>query len=124
MIIDKKAVITGIVIFGITSIFSVGGFFFTRYLDSKIEAIKEQQSKFDNLSTEISILKKENQSLKDYVNQNENIRDKLENNFKFDVQEKFNNLEKDVAKCHLQYEWLQSRYRKADKEIIKRFRGK
>jgi hypothetical protein len=122
--IDKKALITGITIFGVTSAFSVGGFFFTRYLDSKIEAIKEQQSKFDNLSTEILTLKKENQSLKDFVNQNENIHDKLENNFKFEIQEKFNNLEKDVEKCHLQYQWLQSRYIKADKEIIKRFRRK
>jgi hypothetical protein len=54
--IDKKALITGITIFAVTSIFSIGGFFFTRYLDSKIEAIKEQQSKFDNLSTEILTL--------------------------------------------------------------------
>ncbi|GAG76043.1 unnamed protein product, partial [marine sediment metagenome] len=62
--IDKKAVITGIVIFAITSIFSVGGFFFTRYLDNKMEAIKVQQSKFHNLSTEISSLKNDIQGLK------------------------------------------------------------
>jgi len=122
--IDKRAVLTGVVIFGITSVFSVGGFFFTRYLDDKMEAIKVRQSKFNNLKTEILNLKKENQDLKNFVNQNENIRDKLENNFKLEIQEKFNQLEKGVDKCHLQYEWLESRYRKADKEIIKRFRRK
>jgi len=122
--IDKRAVLTGVVIFVITSVFSVGGFFFTRYLDDKMEAIKVRQSKFNNLKTEILNLKKENQDLKNFVNQNENIRDKLENNFKLEIQEKFNQLEKGVDKCHLQYEWLESRYRKADKEIIKRFRRK
>jgi uncharacterized protein YlxW (UPF0749 family) len=122
--IDKRAVVTGVVIFGITSVFSIGGFFFTRYLDDKMEAIKVRQSKFNNLKTEILNLKKENQDLKNFVNQNENIRDKLENNFKLEIQEKFNQLEKGVDKCHLQYEWLESRYRKADKEIIKRFRRK
>jgi uncharacterized protein YlxW (UPF0749 family) len=122
--IDKRAVITGLAIFGVTSIFSVGGFFFTRYLDDKMEAIKVQQSKFDNLSNEISSLKKKNQSLKDFIRNNESTRDKLENTFKFEVQNKFNELEKGIEKSHLQFEWLESRYRKADKEIIKRFRRK
>lgn len=122
--IDKRAVITGLTIFGVTSIFSVVGFFFTRYLDDKMEAIKVQQSKFDNLSNEISSLKKKNQSLKDFIRNNESTRDKLENTFKFEVQNKFNELEKGIEKSHLQFEWLESRYRKADKEIIKRFRRK
>jgi hypothetical protein len=122
--IDKKGLTTGLIIFGVTSIFSVGGFFFTRYLDKKMEDIKLQQAKFNDLSDEILILKKENQSLKDFVNQNENVRDKLENNFKLEIQEKFNDIEKEVDKCNLQYQWLESRYRKADKEIIKRFRRK
>ena len=122
--IDKRAVITGLAIFGVTSIFSVVGFFFTRYLDDKMEAIKVQQSKFDNLSNEISSLKKKNQSLKDFIRNNESTRDKLENTFKFEVQNKFNELEKGIEKSHLQFEWLESRYRKADKEIIKRFRRK
>jgi len=122
--IDKRAVVTGVVIFGVTSIFSVGGFFFTRYLDDKMEAIKVQQSKFHNLSTEISSLKKDIQSLKDFIRNNESTRDKLENTFKFEVQNKFNELEKGIEKSHLQFEWLESRTRKADKEIIKRFRRK
>ena len=122
--IDKRAVITGVVIFGITSIFSIGGFFFTRYLDNKMEAIKVQQSKFNNLSTDISSLKNDIQSLKDFIRNNESVRDKLENTFKLQTQNNFNQLEKEVDKCHLQYQWLESRYRKADKEIIKRFRRK
>jgi len=122
--IDKRAVVTGIVIFGITSIFSIGGFFFTRHLDNKMEAIKLQQSKFDNLSNEISSLKKDIQSLKDFIRNNESNRDKLENTFKLQTQNNFNNLEKGIEKCQLQYEWLESRYRKADREIIKRFRSK
>lgn len=122
--IDKKALITGLVIFGVTSTCSVGGFFFTRYLDKKMEDIKLQQSKFNDLSTEISILRKEYQGLKDFIRNNESVRDKLENTFKLETQNKFNLVEKDIEKCHLQYEWLESRYRKADQEIIKRFRFK
>ena len=122
--IDKRAVITGVVIFGITSLFSICGFFFTRHLDNKMEAIKLQQSKFNNLSTQISTLKNDIQSLKDFIRNNESVRDKLENTFKLQTQNNFNQLEKEVDKCHLQYQWLESRTRKADKEIIKRFRGK
>ena len=110
--IDKRAVITGVVIFGITSLFSIGGFFFTRYLDNKMEAIKVQQSKFNNLSTDISSLKNDIQSLKDFIRNNESVRDKLENTFKLQTQNNFNNLEKEVDKCHLQYEWLESRTNK------------
>lgn len=119
--IDKKAVITGVVLFAITSGFS---YFGGRYLDNKMEAIKVQQSKFHNLSTEISSLKNDIQGLKDFIRNNESTRDKLENTFKLQTQNNFNNLEKEVDKCHLQYQWLESRTRKADKEIIKRFRRK
>lgn len=119
--IDKKAVITGVVLFAITSGFS---YFGGRYLDNKMEAIKVQQSKFHNLSTEISSLKNDIQGLKDFIRNNESTRDKLENTFKFEVQNKFNELEKGIEKSHLQFEWLESRTRKADKEIIKRFRRK
>ena len=122
--IDKKAVITGVVIFAITSLFSVSGFFFTRHLDNKMKAIKVQQSKFNNLSTDISSLKNDIQSLMDFIRNNESVRDKLENTFKLQTQNNFNQLEKEVDKCHLQYQWLESRTKKADKEIIKRFRRK
>ena len=121
---DKKTVLTAVFSIVLASAFT----FLIRYLDNKGEDVKIQQEKFKTIDLKIGNLEKihlhDIQSLKDQFLKDEISRNKIYNIYKLDQQNKINELEKDVRECHLQFEWLESRYRKADEKIIERFKNK
>jgi UDP-N-acetylglucosamine transferase subunit ALG13 len=121
---DKKTILTALFSVVLASSFT----FLIRYLDNKDEGVKIQQDKFNSIILKIGNLEKihlhDIQNLKDQFLKNEIKKNKLFNIYKLDQQNKINELEKDIRECHLQFEWLESRYRKADKKIIERFRRK
>ena len=107
---------------------SVGVVFLTRYFEQKGEKAKIEKAKIDNINIKIGNIEKihtyDTQSIKDQFYKDEIEHEKLLNTYKLEQQKKINDLKADVQELHLQFEWLESRYRKADEKIIERFKNK
>ena len=120
---DKKTMITSIMIPIFSIIASIGVVFLTRYFEQKGEKAKLEKAKINNINIKIDNIEKihayDTQTIKDRLFKDEIEHEKLLNAYKMQEQKKYNDLKGDVQRLHLQFEYVDSRYRKADAEIKK-----